>query len=64
MIAEWEWMIMLVLVLGLLVVELVRTRRAIRRAGDKPSGAARAVEPSAAAAHPAATAPPGSPPAA
>ena len=32
--AQWEWMILLLLVLGLLVVELIRTRRAIRRAGD------------------------------
>ena len=62
MIAEWEWMIILVMVLGLLVVELVRTRRAIRRAGDKPSGAAQAANP--ATERPAATAPPGSPPAA
>ena len=36
MVAEWEWMILLLLVLALLVVELLRTRRAIRRAGDKP----------------------------
>ena len=35
MAAQWEWMILLLLVLALLVVELVRTRRAIRRAGDK-----------------------------
>lgn len=32
--AQWEWIILLLLFLGLLVVELVRTRRAIRRAGD------------------------------
>lgn len=38
MVAQWEWMILLLLFLGLLVVELVRTRRAIRRAGDVPSG--------------------------
>ncbi len=36
MVAQWEWMILLLLVLALLVVELLRTRRAIRRAGDKP----------------------------
>jgi len=38
MVAQWEWMILLLLFLGLLVVELVRTRRAIRRAGDVPRG--------------------------
>lgn len=38
MVAQWEWMILLLLFLGLLVVELVRTRRAMRRAGDVPSG--------------------------
>lgn len=38
MVAQWEWMILLLLFLGLLVVELVRTRRAIRRAGDAPRG--------------------------
>jgi len=60
MIAEWEWMIILVMVLGLLVVELVRTRRAIRRAGDKPSGPSQAKT----AERPAVMGPPGSPPAA
>lgn len=45
MIAEWEWMILLLLVLALLVVELLRTRRAIRRAGDKPATARKPADP-------------------
>lgn len=32
MFAKWEWIIIELLVLGLLVFELVRTRRDIRRA--------------------------------
>ncbi len=36
MVAQWEWMILLLLVLALLIVELLRTRRAIRQAEDKP----------------------------
>jgi len=39
MVAQWEWMILLLLVLALLVVELIRTRRAIRQAGDKAAKA-------------------------
>ena len=35
MVAQWEWMILLLLVLALLVVELLRTRRAIRQAEEK-----------------------------
>jgi len=45
MVAQWEWMIFLVLALVLLVVELVRTRRAISKAGDKPRGASAAPPP-------------------
>ena len=65
MIAEWEWMILLVLFLGLLVIELIRTRRAIRRAGDKPSGTAAPVHATAAPMERLpVTGPPGPPPAA
>ena len=31
---QWEWIIILLLVLGLLVAELISVRRAIRRARD------------------------------
>ncbi len=33
--AQWEWMILLLIVLGLLVAELVSVRRAIRRAREQ-----------------------------
>lgn len=35
MLGQWEWIILLVLVLALLVWELARTRRAIARARTK-----------------------------
>ena len=34
MVAQWEWIILLLLFLGLLVAELVSVRRSIRRARD------------------------------
>jgi len=34
MVAQWEWAILLLLVLGLLVAELISVRRSIRRARD------------------------------
>lgn len=42
MFARWEWLIIELLVLGLLVVELVRTRRAIRR--DRQAAARKAAD--------------------
>ena len=40
MVAQWEWAILLLLVLGLLIAELVSVRRSIRRARDTAPGAA------------------------
>ena len=37
MLGRWEWIILEVLFLGLLVAELVSVRRSIRRAKDAPS---------------------------
>ncbi len=37
MVAQWEWAILLLLVLGLLIVELVSIRRSIRRAKNAES---------------------------
>jgi hypothetical protein len=37
MVAQWEWAILLLLVLGLLIAELVSIRRSIRRAKDAAS---------------------------
>lgn len=39
MVAQWEWAILLLVVLALLIAELISTRRSIRRAGDAPPGA-------------------------
>ncbi len=33
---QWEWIILLLVGMGLLVAELISVRRAIRKAGDKP----------------------------
>jgi hypothetical protein len=38
MFARWEWIIIEVLVLGLLVAELISVRRAIRKAKDAQPG--------------------------
>ena len=34
MVAQWEWAILLLAILGLLVAELISVRRSIRRAKD------------------------------
>jgi len=39
MVAQWEWAILLLLVLGLLVAELISVRRSIRRAKDSAPNA-------------------------
>lgn len=40
MVGQWEWAILLLLFLGLLIAELVSVRRSIRRAKDAVPGAA------------------------
>lgn len=45
MVAQWEWAILLLLVLGLLVAELISTRRSIRRARDGASNAGKSPSP-------------------
>lgn len=40
MVAQWEWAILLLVVLALLIAELVSVRRSIRRARDGAPGAA------------------------
>lgn len=45
MLARWEWLIVELLVLGLLLFELVRIRRAVRR--DRAAKAAKAPPPAA-----------------